>query len=63
MDRKKMRKIVREIVKYEKMSHSTDSAKVEMAQAKLMEIYDDPEVFICIDKIDDLVQEALHSNS
>jgi hypothetical protein len=26
-----------------------------------MEIYDDPEVFTCIDKIDDLVQEALHN--
>jgi hypothetical protein len=63
MDRKKMRKIVREIVKYEKMSHSTDEAKVSMAQSKLMEIYDDPEVFLCIDKIDDLVQEALSNNS
>jgi 2-phospho-L-lactate guanylyltransferase (CobY/MobA/RfbA family) len=61
MDRKKMRKIVREIVKYEKMSHSTDKAKVATAQSKLMEIYDDPEVFTCIDKIDDLVQEALHN--
>jgi hypothetical protein len=27
-----------------------------------MEIYDDPEVFMCIDKIDDLVQEALQDS-
>lgn len=62
MDRKKMRKIVREIVKYEKLSHSTDESKVALAQTKLMEIYDDPEVFMCIDKIDDLVQEALQDS-
>ena len=62
MDRKKMRKIVKEIVKYERLSRSTDESKVVKAQAKLMEIYDDPEVFMCIDKIDDLVQEALRDS-
>lgn len=62
MDRKKIREVVRNIVKYEKMSHSTDEQKVLLAQTKLMEIYDDPEVFLCIDKIDDLVQEALHKS-
>ena len=62
MDRKKMRKIVKEIVKYERLSRSTDESKVAKAQAKLMEIYYDPEVFMCIDKIDDLVQEALQDS-
>lgn len=62
MDRKKLRKIVREIVKCEQLSRTDDSKKIAEAQSRLMEIYDDPEVFECMDKIDELVQKALEQS-
>jgi predicted nuclease of restriction endonuclease-like (RecB) superfamily len=59
MERKKMRELAREIAKLERMTKSEDQQKVLKAQARLMEIFDDPEVFQNIDRLDDMVQSIL----
>jgi uncharacterized protein YigA (DUF484 family) len=62
MERKKMRELAREIAKLERMTNSEDQQKVLKAQARLMEIFDDPEVFQNIDRLDDLVKNILEKS-
>ena len=62
MDRKQIREIAKEIAKLERKCQSDDPIKVQKAQSRLMEIFDQPEVFENIDRIDDMVQSFLEKS-